>query len=83
MSMFGLGMSEIIVIVLVVAVLFFGSGKIVEFSRSLGRVTGEFKRGKREVETELKNIAQEETIQGAGETKATQAETNNDEKHQG
>ncbi len=59
--MFGLGLPEVIVILLVAAVLFFGSGKIVEFSRSLGRVTGEFKKGKREVEEELKDIASEET----------------------
>lgn len=53
-------MPEIIVIVLVVAILFFGSGKIVEFARSLGRVTGEFKKGKKEVEAELKDITSEE-----------------------
>lgn len=49
-------MPEIVVIVLVVAVLFFGSGKIVEFARSLGRVTGEFKKGKQAVADELKDM---------------------------
>ena len=53
-------MPEIIVIVLVVAVLFFGSGRITEFAKSLGRVTGEFKKGKKEVEEELKDVTKEE-----------------------
>ncbi len=53
-------MPEIIIIVLVVAVLFFGSGKITEFAKSLGRVTGEFKKGKKEVEEELKDVTEEE-----------------------
>lgn len=53
-------MPEIIVIVLVVAVLFFGSGKITEFAKSIGRVTGEFKKGKKEVEEELKDVTKED-----------------------
>ena len=53
-------MPEIIIIVLVVAVLFFGSGRITEFAKSLGRVTGEFKKGKKEVEEELKDATHED-----------------------
>ena len=51
--MFGLQLPEIILILLVVGVLFFGSEKITAFARSIGRASGEFKKGKREVEAEL------------------------------
>ena len=57
--MFGLGTPEIIVIVLVI-VLFFGGGKIKEFSHSLGRMLGEFKKGKREIEKELEENEEKE-----------------------
>lgn len=56
--MFGLGAPEIAVIVLVVAVLFFGGKKIDEFARSMGRVTGEFKKGKKEMSEELSDLKQ-------------------------
>ncbi len=52
--MFGLGITEIIVIILAAAILLFGGKKIVEFARSLGRVSGEFKKGKQEIEKELR-----------------------------
>lgn len=57
--MFGLGLPEIIVIALAVGVLFFGSGKIMEFARSLGRLSGEFKKGKREIERELREAEED------------------------
>jgi len=53
--MFGLGIPEVLVILVVFALLFFGSGKVVEFARSLGKVAGEFKKGKREMEDELRD----------------------------
>ncbi len=58
--MFGLGIPEILIIVLVVGVLFFGGSRMVEFSRSLGRMSGEFKKGKRDIERELR-AGEEET----------------------
>ncbi len=60
MNMFGLGLPEVIIIALVVGVLFFGSGRISEFSRSLGRMTGEFRKGRREIEKELNDMSVEE-----------------------
>lgn len=52
--MFGLGVSEIIIILLAIGILMFGGKKIVELARSMGRVSGEFKKGKQEIERELR-----------------------------
>ena len=52
--MFGLGVTEIIIIILAAGILLFGGKKIVEFARNLGRVSGEFKKGKRDIEAEIK-----------------------------
>jgi sec-independent protein translocase protein TatA len=49
------GTPEIILIVIVV-ILLFGANKIPELARSLGKATGEFKKGKQEIETELSSI---------------------------
>jgi sec-independent protein translocase protein TatA len=43
-----------LVIAVVAGVLFYGSSKIPQLARSLGRSVGEFKRGRIEVERELK-----------------------------
>ena len=46
---------EIALIVVVIIVLF-GASKIPELARSLGKATGEFKKGKTEIENELSDI---------------------------
>ena len=48
--------SETILLVIIVAIILFGSSKIPEFARSLGKATGEFKKGQRETELELKDF---------------------------
>ncbi|KKQ77878.1 MAG: hypothetical protein A3A96_00625 [Candidatus Zambryskibacteria bacterium RIFCSPLOWO2_01_FULL_39_39] len=52
--MFGLGLPEIVIILVVVVIFFFGGEKIGEIARGLGRFTGEFKKGKTEMEKEIK-----------------------------
>jgi sec-independent protein translocase protein TatA len=51
--MFDIGLPEIVIILVVIAIFFFGGKKISEFARSLGRFTGEFKKGKMEMDQEL------------------------------
>jgi sec-independent protein translocase protein TatA len=45
-----------IMLVLLVAVILFGSSKIPELARSLGKATGEFKKAQQETEVELRDI---------------------------
>jgi sec-independent protein translocase protein TatA len=49
------GPQEIILIFIIVIILF-GATKIPELARSLGKATGEFKKGKQEIEQELNEI---------------------------
>ena len=51
-----IGLPEIIGIAIVALILIFGGKKIPEIARSLGRFTGEFKKGKMEMEKELKEV---------------------------
>lgn len=51
--MFGLGLPELIIILVVVVIFFSGGEKLTEIARSLGRVTGEFKKGKEDIESEI------------------------------
>ncbi len=49
-----------IALVVVVIIILFGAAKIPEIARSLGKATGEFKKGQREIERELADV--EKTI---------------------
>lgn len=59
--MFGLGIPEITIIVVAVVVLFFGGKKLSELAKGMGRFTGEFKKGRAEMEKELKEVEKEIT----------------------
>jgi len=55
-----LGTTEIIIILIVAGLIFFGGGKkIGEIARTLGKFSAEFKKGKGEVEKELEGIKKE------------------------
>ncbi len=57
--MFGLGIPEILTILVVAVIFFFGGEKLSELARALGRFTGEFKKGKAEMEKEIKKAEKE------------------------
>ncbi|MDT7875700.1 MAG: twin-arginine translocase TatA/TatE family subunit [Sulfolobaceae archaeon] len=56
--MAALGISDIAIIIIVAIIVFFGASKLPEIFRSLGRATGEFKKGKLEAEMELAQMQQ-------------------------
>lgn len=55
------GVEWIVIIGLIIIILIFGSKKIPELAKSLGRASGEFKKGKAEVEKEIDKVDTEKT----------------------
>ena len=55
-----LGIKELMVVLLIVLLLF-GASRVPAIARALGKALGEFKKGTREAENELKSIAHEDT----------------------
>lgn len=66
--MFGLGQTEIILIVLVI-VLLFGAAKLPELARSVGKSAGEFKKAQKEAEIEFRQFEKNLTETDPNETK--------------
>lgn len=60
---FQIGGSEWLWIVLVAAIFLFGSKKIPEVARSLGKVMGEFQKGRMEIEREIRSATEQVTQQ--------------------
>ncbi|MGA7861135.1 MAG: twin-arginine translocase TatA/TatE family subunit [Thermoplasmata archaeon] len=56
-----------LIIAVVAAILFYGSSKIPQLAHSLGRAMGEFKKGRLEVERELKQEAATASVSSSTE----------------
>jgi len=57
--LFQIGGTEWLWVVIVLIAVFFGAGKIPEIARSIGRATGEFQKGKMEIEREIAQATKE------------------------
>ena len=55
--MFGLGTTELLILMLVM-VLLFGSARIPQLARSMGKSITEFKKGMRDVENEIEHTSE-------------------------
>ena len=48
-----------VIVLVAIVVLFFGNEKISEIAKGLGKFTGNFKKGKEEMEKEIKKVKKE------------------------
>jgi sec-independent protein translocase protein TatA len=58
--MAGIGMQEIIIILVVIGVIIFGAKKIPELARTFGKAKGEFEKAKIESDKELKEFKEKQ-----------------------
>lgn len=70
--MFGLGLPELLLI-LVIGLIFFGPGKLPDIGAALGKSMREFKQAVNGVEAEAKKAEQEITVAVAADTAVTAA----------
>jgi sec-independent protein translocase protein TatA len=60
--MAGIGIQEIIIIVVVIGIIIFGAKKIPELARTFGKAKGEFEKAKIESDKELKEFKEKEDL---------------------
>ena len=58
--MAGIGMQEIIIILVVIGIIIFGAKKIPELARTFGKAKGEFEKAKIESDKELKEFKEKQ-----------------------
>ncbi len=82
MNIFGIGLPEMAVI-LVLALLIFGPKKLPEIGRSLGKAIRGFQEASRDFESEFKREADnlEQTVKTLPQSRAEEVGTNNAENH--
>ena len=61
-----------LMIILFIAILLFGANKIPELARSSGQAMGEFKRGREEIENEIKATVEEGKSEALTESERTE-----------
>ena len=64
-----------LMIILFIAILLFGANKLPELARSSGQAMGEFKRGRQELENELRATVEEGHTEVTSESKTAESST--------
>jgi sec-independent protein translocase protein TatA len=62
-----------LMIILFLAILLFGANKIPELARSSGQAMGEFKRGREEIENEIRATVEEGQAEALSESERTES----------